>query len=120
MSEGNPGALMAVCEILKHGAVIDPNDAMGGMSSLLSLDTLGVYGSQLYMLWSDVCGKDVGKMIALLRAWQLGGLAGVTDGTLQFAIDARGTGIDVDAAVAAVQERLPKFNAAARAERVPV
>lgn len=110
MGEGNLGALRTCMELLTHGDQIDPDAAMGGgLSALLSLDTLGIYGSRLYMLWSDVCKREIKLVLALLRAYQLGGLAGVTETTLNHAIDHRGDGLGIDAALEAVKERLPLF-----------
>lgn len=110
MGDGNPGALTACVELLKHGAHIDPDSALGGFNPLLHLDFLGIYEERIYMLWNDVCDRDIGKMIAVLRANQLGGLAGVIKETIDHAIDNRGEGIDLDAVLVAVKERLPNFN----------
>lgn len=72
MYDGNPGALSALMEINTHGAKIDPMDIMGGLGTILSLDTLGIYGTAIYILWSDQCHRDVRELIMLLRAYQLG------------------------------------------------
>ena len=72
MSDGNPGALAALCEILKLGTEIDPQGMMGGLGAILGLDTLGIYGSDIYILWSDQCHKDTRELLMLLRANQLG------------------------------------------------
>ena len=48
-------------------------------------------------------------MLAVLRAYQVGALAGVTREALNHAIDNRGAGIDLDAALVAVMEVLPNF-----------
>ena len=72
MSEGNPGALSAMMEILKHGEEIDPQGFMGAMGSILILDTWGIYGTDIYVLWSDKCKRDVRQMLMLMRATQLG------------------------------------------------
>lgn len=77
---------------------------------ILLLDTLEIYNERIYMLWSDVCGRDMGKMIAVLRAYQLGQLAGVNAVALNHAIDNRGDGIDLAAVVEAVRSRLTNFN----------
>lgn len=114
MGGGNPGALTACMELLKHGAFVDPDAAMGSLNPLLLLDTLNIWESRLYMLWNDVCDRDVEMMIAVLRAYQLGQLAGVTKDVLQHAIDNRGEGIDLNAVVVAVNMRLPNFNLTAR------
>ncbi len=72
MADGNPGAMAALCEMLKHGKEIDPQGMMGGLGAILGLDTLGVYGSDIYILWSDQCRKDTRELLMLLRANQLG------------------------------------------------
>lgn len=77
MSEGNPGAMNAIMEMLKpENQEIDPDSVMGGMMKVLALDTLGIYGSDIYVLHSDICGRDMVKMFAVLRAHQLGFLNG--------------------------------------------
>ena len=81
--DGNPGALTACVDILNHG---DSN-------YLLYLDELGIYGGRIYMLWSDVCGRDALKTIAVLCAHQIE-IAGLDTQTLNHAIDNRGEGID--------------------------
>lgn len=71
MSDGNPGAMNVLMNMMQdHG--IDPDNALGGIGPILTLDTLGIYGSDIYVLNSDICGKDLPKMLAVLRATQLG------------------------------------------------
>lgn len=133
MCGGNPGAIIACTELLTHSAAIDPQSQ--GLFKLLELDSMGIYEERIYMLWSDVCGRDVGRMIAVLRANQLGQLGGVSEQSINYAIDHYGQGIapdlmknvilphgereDVqwilDRVVALVRERLPDFNPGARA-----
>lgn len=72
MSEGNPGALTAMMEIMEKHDKIDPQAAFGGIGAILMLDTWGIYGTEIYVLFSDKCGKDVRKMLMLMRATQLG------------------------------------------------
>jgi len=64
MAEGNPGAIQALCELIKS----DPD----GILRMLYLDTLGIYGTDIYILWSDQCGRDVTKFANLLTAAQVG------------------------------------------------
>jgi hypothetical protein len=109
MGGGNPGALTACMQLVRYGEVVDPDAFGGGLSSLLLLDTLGIYEERIYMLWNDVCNRDIGKMVAVLRANQLGQLAGVDKKAITHAIDNRGDGIDIDAVVEAVKNRLPRF-----------
>lgn len=72
MSDGNPGAMSALMEIITKGADVDPNDIMGGLGKVLFLDTIEIYGSDIYILYSDLCNRDIVKTIALLSAVQLG------------------------------------------------
>ena len=72
MADGNPGAMGALMEIFKEAGEIDPQAFGGGISPILSLDTLEIYGTDIYVLFNDQCGRDVRRMIMILRAWQLG------------------------------------------------
>jgi hypothetical protein len=72
MSEGNPGALTCLMGMMQK------SDWYGGMDSLaaiLSFDTIGLYGSNLYMLWNDCCDRDLTKLELVLRNWQMGNLS---------------------------------------------
>lgn len=71
MSEGNPGAINALIEIL-HATDVDPDNKMGVLGAIMFLDTLGIYGTDIYILFNDICNRDVVKMLAVLRAPQLG------------------------------------------------
>ena len=72
MAEGNPGAIDAMFKIMEEAPSIDPQSAMPSIMPILSLDTHGIYGSSIYVLFSDKCKKDVRKTLVLLRAVQLG------------------------------------------------
>lgn len=72
MSNGNPGAMNAMMEILTKAPKIDPKDFMGGLSAILLMDTFEIYGSDIYVLYSDICERNVAKMLAVLRATQFG------------------------------------------------
>ena len=63
MSDGNPGALNVIMQFLKN-----PMDIV----FLLACDSIGLYGSQLYMLWNDCCGRDMDKVKRVLTGWQRG------------------------------------------------
>ena len=92
--------------MLKRGAEIDPDALGGGLSGLLSLDTHGIYGSEIWMLYKDVCGQSLPKTIGLLRAVQLGF---ESESKLKQAIQSYGNGINVDVLFQRVCERLPNF-----------
>jgi hypothetical protein len=72
MSDGNPGAITVIMAVLSKGGGIDKADFMGGMGTVLSLDTHGIYGSRIWMLYKDVCNEHLPSMIGILRAYQLG------------------------------------------------
>lgn len=72
MAQGNPGALQTMVELIKSGPIIDPQAAMPDVLPLLNLDSYEIYGSDIYILYNDKCGRDVRKMMVLLRATQLG------------------------------------------------
>lgn len=75
MAEGNPGAITALCELGTASPKVDPQSAfasMGPVGVALSFDTHGIYGSSIYIVWSDKCGRDARKTLMLLRAVQLG------------------------------------------------
>lgn len=75
MSGGNPGAVTALAEIASATPTIDPDDAFGAIGPILGLDTHGIYESEIWQLYSDVCDRDVVKVLTLLRGVQLGVLA---------------------------------------------
>lgn len=72
MSEGNPGCVNALIELVKKYETIDPDYALGGLGAVLRLDDLGIYGSSIYVLYSDQCDRDIRTFILLMRANQLG------------------------------------------------
>lgn len=70
LSDGNPDAVNAM--MMMSNCNCDPDDFMGPMGSLLSLDSHGIYGSDIYVLFSDICEKNPVKACAVLRSVQLG------------------------------------------------
>jgi len=121
MSEGNPGAASVLMQILDKGEKIDPQGMFGGLGAILDLDTHGIYGPRIWMLFKDVCKQDLVSMLAVLRADQLGQLAGCTDAAIDHAIDNYGEGLDIPKIVAAVKEQLEDFGKTAdsTAEEIP-
>lgn len=78
MTEGNPGAMTALMELATASPKVDPQSAFsnfGLAGPALSFDTHGIYGTEIYILWSDKCGRDARKTLMLLRAVQLGFLS---------------------------------------------
>ena len=104
---GNLGATVACCEIIANVEHIDPDSALGPLGPLLQFDTLRIYEERIYMLFNDVCERNIVKVIALLRAVQLSMLS---ESVLNHAIDNRGEGLNVMEYVSKVKKRLPDFN----------
>ena len=114
LSEGNPGALVALITMHKKGQNIDPDAALGGVTaSILSLDSLGIYGSQIHILWKYICREDVPKFMAVLRAQQLGIIdAGSLKKSCETPMSNTPQIVDAEQCLKSVIERLPKFNSA--------
>lgn len=106
LADGVPGAITVLAEMVKHSERIDPNAAFGAWNPLLLLDSTQCYGSRIWMLYKDVCGHDLVKTLAVLRAVQLGHI-----GIAQFdhAVDNRGDGLIPENVLTKVQERFPEF-----------
>jgi len=109
LSDGNDGALVVCTDLFQHGAKIGVDAALKSLAPLLALDAANIYASRIWMLYKNVCGEDLTKMSAVLRASQLGFLSA---GDLNHAIDNYGEGIDVDNLELQVRARLPHFGMA--------
>ena len=105
LAEGNPGGLSVCLQIMKESAQIDPDCAFP-LLPLLSFDTLRIYGSRIWMLYKDVCKQSLTDTLGVMRGHQLGF---VTRQQLNHAIDNYGEGLDVEAVLGQVRERLPNF-----------
>ena len=100
MSEGNPGAVSVLAQMIKYGGFIEPKST--GFMPILLLDSLGIYGSQIWVLYKDVCKESILNLLSILRYYQLGLMA---EGDYLFNLNR-----DFDAVKTAVKERLPEFN----------
>lgn len=120
MVDGNPGAMTAMMEIEGKDAKIDPDAAMSGFGPLLALDSMGIYGTDIYVLWSDICGKETNKMLAVLRAVQLGYLSSdiLRDACSRQDYSGREL-VDVESLYSQVCERLPNFDMENREVKSP-
>lgn len=110
LAEGNPGAATVLAGAVGHGALIDP-EAADPVLTLYQLDDLGVYGAKVWALFKDVAGSNYTRMLAVLRAQQLGHL---NKRELWDAIDGRAK-LNVDNLLAAVRAELPTFGIGAAA-----
>lgn len=108
MSEGYPGAMTVLMNSIEKSPSIDPDAAMlGGFSFLMNLDTFGIYGSDIWILYKDICRENLSHAIGLVRAVQCGC---VSKNDLLEAIKAeRGHRLDVQSALVKLKETLPNF-----------
>lgn len=58
MGDGNIGALTVMIQLLKLGGE--------GVLAALALDSLGVYGSDIWVMYKDECDEDIRKLIERL------------------------------------------------------
>jgi hypothetical protein len=107
MSDGNPGAITVMMQLLEQVPEIDPIAAMGGLLYVLHLDDFGLYGPSIWMLYKDVCGQEIAGIVTLFRARQLGHITG---GELQ-RIVAEDKPYDWQSLVPKIQEEVPEFRA---------
>lgn len=108
LSDGNSDALRVCLEIFRKTTSIDPY-ILGGFGYLFYLDTFGIYGSRIWMLYKDICGESLVDMLGLLKAVRFEYLS---KSVLDHAIDNCGDGLDVQDYVKKVKEKLPKFGSA--------
>ena len=106
MAGGNPGAIRVCMDMFYKAGQIDPDAFAGAFACLLSMDMHGIYEERIWMLYSDVCKKDLVNTIGVVRAVQLGF---VSAAALNHGIDNYGAGLDVADLVRQVRERLPRF-----------
>jgi hypothetical protein len=106
MSKGNPGAASVLIRLFAEGSTIDPHDAFGGMGSIMALDSHDIYESNIWLLYKDVCGENLSKMVALLRAVQLGYLS---EAELRLMLRNKPTKKTLDALFKQVTGRLERF-----------
>lgn len=115
MAEGNPGAATACISLMNETEAVDPDNLMGGLGNILALDSAGIYGSDIYVFWNDVCNRDTPKMIAVLRAVQFGFFSGAVLASACHRQDrSGGSMVPVDELYQKVVERLPDFDLANR------
>jgi hypothetical protein len=110
LAEGNPGAAIALMELMNSAEQIDPDSALGEMSPAFSFDTYGIYGSHIHILFSDICKKDPVKTLAVLRSVQMGIFS---QSILKEACSRQNhtgsTLVPVDELLTKVREQLPNF-----------
>lgn len=105
LSEGNPGSITAMAQMMKEVPDTDPEDAFGVLGFLLSLDSFGIYGSRIWCLFKDVCGCNARHALACLRSVQMGILP---ESELKRAIDGQSK-LDLEVLIPKLVKELPSF-----------
>lgn len=74
ISDGNPGAISVIMQLVENNNRIDPDDIFSymGIGFILTFDEYKIYGSDIWVLYKDQCNSDIRKLIMLFRAAQLG------------------------------------------------
>ena len=111
MAEGNPGAARVLVAIMNKTPAIDPQNVFKGTGVILFLDTLRIYGAQIWVLYKYICNEELPMMLALLRAVQLGI---VTEDNVREALrtfdTTREHNLDLEDIMKQVQVQLSEFN----------
>ncbi len=68
MSGGNPGATVAMVEMAK----VAHKDGCDPLSPLRKLDKAGLYESDVWLLYRDVCDKDAKRSLKILEDFEAG------------------------------------------------
>ena len=106
MTEGNPGAITVLGRLQREHAQIDPQNMMGWLGVVISLDSYGIYGSRIWMLYKDVCKEDLVNMVGIMRAVQMGLMS---EKYLNDYIDNNPDGVHLPTVLDAVREKLSEF-----------
>jgi hypothetical protein len=107
MGEGNPGAITVCINLLKFSEQISPNAGPGGgLTYILALDEFQIYGCRIWMLFKDVCGESLHKMVAVLvaRSAEI-----ISQRELELAIDGTGLKLDLDTLMDTITEKFPQL-----------
>lgn len=106
ISEGNPGALTVLLRSMTEVKDVDPDCALENLGPALLLDTFGIYGSNIWILYKDCCYQDIHLFWACLRGLQLGL---VTEWEINDAILKNGKGFEPKILLRKIREELPNF-----------
>ena len=100
-------------QLFQKGKQIDPDAAFEGLAPLIDLDSMGLYGSNIWILYKDICGESILNLFAVLRGNQLGFISAKDIFTA--VENSRGPGknipFDIPTLLKQVQRRLPAFGA---------
>lgn len=72
LADGNPGAIRCMGELLQITMKSQFYLPFSGVRVLQLLDKYGIYGTDIYVLYNDICDRDCFKVLALLSAVEIG------------------------------------------------
>jgi hypothetical protein len=105
LTNGNSDSYATCRSIINFADMVDPNMSGGALGYFKILDELEIYEERIHALFV-VCGRDMIKMLALLRAYQLG----IVDAAeINGAIDDSGP-LNLGSITDAVRKQLPDFD----------
>jgi len=121
LADNNHGTVRILQEVAEAAPKVDPNTKIlnpGPLDSLdprqlplKALDNAGIYGKDIEGVF-QICGRHPGKMVAVLRATELGLIdAPAIKAALEPIGILRAGGLDVDGIVRAVESAVPEFSA---------
>lgn len=74
LSQGNPGAASALCDLIGNTEKFQHHFPIS--VALGTFIDLNIYGTSIYILYSDLCGKDQNRVMAVLYAYHKGLIKG--------------------------------------------
>lgn len=66
MSDGNPGAISVLIEISLNDDYLRKYTGRSWYDLIKIFDMSEIYGANIYILYNDICDRDISKMIAVL------------------------------------------------------
>lgn len=108
LSEGNPGAATAIAALIATSPRIDPSSWMGPLQPLLYLDNYRIYGSDIWILFKNICGHNPKKVCLLFRSVQMGLM---DERLLKEAVRTGRHNFNFDTLLERLQSELPDFMA---------
>lgn len=107
LSEGNPGAITAMLEMISEYQNIDPQAIFGSYHVIMFLKDYNFKGTNIWNLWKNVCDQKHVNFAAVMRGHQMGFITRQTIDNL-----AKGDTLQIDfpKLIEQIKERLPTFN----------
>lgn len=68
MSGGNPGAINVMLKLLETASKAQMDMGFSGIMLLFHLDTMQIYGSNIWILYKDICEENISTMIDIIQA----------------------------------------------------